>query len=136
MLGVDTAVRSAAVALVAPHLDCCRSRQEKQESFDFQLTSKKINDDFLELDMSLAQNKNLGRDWFLADTDIVLLSNNGKNILAKVQKYQSMPQGAMAILRCFVSSTNPDPGLHINTVWHLSKVFRCVIAQYVVSQLC
>ena len=101
-----------------------QSKDEKQESCDCKITSRQFIDDWLDLDVSISEPA--PKDWYLAETDVVLLRHlDGKGcILAKVRSYQAMPYGIQSGLRSLVNNNKGDPGLHINSIWRLSKVFR------------
>lgn len=90
------------------------------------VTSRQYIDDWLDLDVSLA-NRPPDR-WWLAETDIVLLRQLGgqNSVLAKVQSSSTTLFHVQATLRCLVNFKTPDPGLYINTQWRLTKVFRSV----------
>lgn len=104
-----------------------QSKDEKPENFNCMITSRQFIDDWLDLEVSISDP--VPRDWYLAETDVVLLRHlDGKScILAKVRSYQALSHGIQAGLRSLVSRHKADPGLHINSSWRLSKVFRYVI---------
>jgi senataxin len=103
-----------------------QSKDEKQEICDCKITSRQFIDDWLDLDVSISEP--VPKDWYLAETDVVLLRHlDGKgSILAKVRSYQAMPYGIQGSLRSLVNHSKGDPGLYINSSWRLSKVFRYV----------
>jgi senataxin len=104
-----------------------QSKDEKQEICDCKITSRQFIDDWLDIDASISEP--VPKDWYLAETDVVLLRHlDGKRgILAKVRSYQATPRGIQACLRSLVNHSKGDPGLHINSSWQLSKVFRYVV---------
>ncbi|KIK99636.1 hypothetical protein PAXRUDRAFT_822556 [Paxillus rubicundulus Ve08.2h10] len=99
-----------------------QSKEQTQESYECKICSKQFTDDFLDLGAMILEA--LHKDWRLSETDIVLLRHpdGKKSLLAKTQSYKITPLGAQMTLRCFVP-TGGDPGLHINSVWSLKKVF-------------
>lgn len=101
-----------------------QSKDEKQEFCDCKISSRQFVDNWVDLDISISELAS--RDWYLADTDIVLLRHlDGKrSVLAKVLHYRAMPYGIQATLRSLVNRSTGDPGLHINSSWRLGKVFR------------
>lgn len=101
-----------------------QAKEEVQESFECQINSRQFLDSWLDLDISL-----LGivkKDWYLAETDVVLLRhpNAKKCIMAKTQSYRLAPQGGQASVRCYIRPGSIDPGLQISTKWQLSRLFR------------
>jgi senataxin len=98
-----------------------QAKEEFQESFECQINSRQFLDSWLDLDISLLGS--VRKDWYLAETDVVLLRhpNAKKCVMAKTQSYRSTPQGSQASIRCFIK---PDPGLQIGAKWQLSKLFR------------
>lgn len=101
-----------------------QSKDEKQETCDCKITSRQFIDNWLDFDVSISQP--LPKDWYLAETDVVLLRHlDGKTgTLAKVQSYRAMPHGVQAAFRAVINQSQSDPGLQINSQWRLTKVFR------------
>ena len=104
-----------------------QSKDENQEVCDCMITSRQFIDDWLDLDISISEP--VPKDWYLSETDIVLLRHlDGKScILAKVRSYQATPRGIQAGLRSLVNLNKGDLGLYINSSWRLNKVFRYVL---------
>ncbi|KIJ64432.1 hypothetical protein HYDPIDRAFT_187805 [Hydnomerulius pinastri MD-312] len=99
-----------------------QSKDEKQESYDCKISSKRFTDDFIDLEATISES--VQKDWRLSETDVVLLKHpdGKKSLLAKTQSYRTTPVGAQMTVRCFVPSGS-DLGLQINTVWSLRKIF-------------
>ncbi|KAF9220939.1 hypothetical protein BS17DRAFT_786249 [Gyrodon lividus] len=99
-----------------------QSREQIQGSYDCKICSKQFIDDFVDLEAAIFEATH--KDWRLSETDVVLLRHpdGKKSLLAKTQSYKTTPLGAQMTLRCFIP-TGGDPGLHINSVWSLKKVF-------------
>ncbi|KAF8895534.1 SEN1 N terminal-domain-containing protein [Infundibulicybe gibba] len=100
-----------------------QSKEEQHDTFDCKIVSRQFSDAWLDLDVTI--NGNVQKEWYLSETDVVLLRHldGKKSLLAKTQSYRSMPHTIQASLRCFIQGKTTDPGLQINTSWHLSKVF-------------
>ncbi|EPQ54489.1 hypothetical protein GLOTRDRAFT_42828 [Gloeophyllum trabeum ATCC 11539] len=100
-----------------------QSKQESQEVFTCTVVSRGFIDDWLDLDISIADD--VKKDWALTETDVVLLKQpEGKKcILGKTQSYKAQRYGIQATIRCYLPHAAMDPGLQINTSWCLSKVF-------------
>ena len=100
-----------------------QSKEEAQPSYDCKICSKQFTDDFVDLEATISET--LQKDWRLLETDVVLLRHpSGKiSVLAKTQSYRTTQNGAQMTLRCFILN-GVDPGLQINSVWSLKKVFR------------
>ncbi|KAG9315884.1 hypothetical protein JVU11DRAFT_3533, partial [Chiua virens] len=73
-----------------------QSKEETQESYDCKICSKQFTDDFIDLEATISES--FKKDWRLSETDVVLLRH---------------PAGRSGV----------DPGLQINSVWSLKKVF-------------
>ncbi|KAF8843323.1 hypothetical protein BDN67DRAFT_945625 [Paxillus ammoniavirescens] len=99
-----------------------QSKEQTQESYDCKICSKQFTDDFVDLETTIFEA--LHKDWRLSETDVVLLRHpdGKKSLLAKTQSYRTTPLGAQMTLRCFIP-TGGDPGLQINSIWSLKKVF-------------
>lgn len=104
-----------------------QSKDENQEIRDCMITSRQFIDDWLDLEVSISEP--VPKDWYLSETDVVLLRHlDGKgSTIAKVRSYQAMPHRIQAGLRSLVNHNKADLGLHINSSWRLSKVFRYVL---------
>ncbi|TFK40652.1 SEN1 N terminal-domain-containing protein [Crucibulum laeve] len=100
-----------------------QSKDEKPEIYECEISSRQYCSDWLDIDVSLSGN--VRKEWYLAETDIVLLRHptNQKSILAKTQNYKSVKQSIQATFRCFIQEGSSDPGLHIGTTWKISKIF-------------
>jgi senataxin len=101
-----------------------QAKEEVHDSFECQINSRQFLDSWLDLDISLLGS--VRKDWYLAETDVVLLRHPiaKKIIMAKTQSYRATPQGCQASVRCYIRPGSIDPGLQINTKWQLSKLFR------------
>ena len=99
-----------------------QSKEENQPSYDFKICSKQYTDDFV--DLEAATSEALQKDWRLSETDVILLRHpSGKKSLpAKTLSYKTTPTGAQMTIRCFISH-GADPGLQINSIWCVKKVF-------------
>lgn len=101
------------------------AKEQTPDIVDCRVTSRQFTDSWLDIDISVEGN--IRKDWYLGETDLVLLSNsvNDKRIMAKTQSYRNSPhQGTQATLRCVVK--DGDPGLQINTKWQLNKLVKYV----------
>jgi senataxin len=101
-----------------------QSKDEPNDSFQIKITSRQFIDDWLDLEITVIDS--VKKEWYLTETDIVLLRHldRKKCILAKARSYTARPWGIQGSLRCFLGTDKGDPGLHINSIWRLSKVFR------------
>lgn len=100
-----------------------QSKELTQASYDCKICSKQFTDDFIDLETTISEV--LQKDWHLSEKDVVLLRHPSgqKSLLAKTQSYRTTQTGAQMTLRCFIPN-GIDPGLQINSVWSLKKVFR------------
>ncbi|KAF8798795.1 hypothetical protein BYT27DRAFT_6878132 [Phlegmacium glaucopus] len=100
-----------------------QSKEEKQDNYPCKVESRLFSDDWLEIDLSISES--VRRDWYLAETDIVLLwqHNHPKRTMAKVKSYKALPTGIQFTVRCYARSGPGDPGLQVTTLWQISKVF-------------
>ena len=103
-----------------------QSKEEKQDSYPCKVESRLFSDDWLDIDLSISES--VRRDWYLAETDIVLLRqpNVTKCTMAKVKSYKALPSGIQFTVRCYTKSGPGDPGLQVTTLWQISKVFRYI----------
>ena len=104
-----------------------QSKDEKQDICECKISSRQFIDDWVDLDVSISEP--IPKDWYLAETDIVLLrhADGRSSTLTKARNYKAMPSGIQATLRARIDRNKPDPGLIINSSWRLSKVFRYVL---------
>jgi senataxin len=102
-----------------------QSKVEKQDSYQCKVDSRQYVDDWLDIDLTIAES--VKKEWYLAETDIVLLRQPGhdKSIMAKIKSYKASMSGIQATIRCYVQAGAVDPGLQITTLWQISKIFRC-----------
>lgn len=102
-----------------------QAKGELQDTVECKITSRQFSDRWIDLDVSFTGN--LKKEWYLTDTDLVVLKhpNSKKAIMVKTMSYKSTPfgpqQGSQACLRCFADT---DPGLQINTTWQLNKLLK------------
>ncbi|KAF9013411.1 SEN1 N terminal-domain-containing protein [Cyathus striatus] len=75
-----------------------QAKEERTESYQCKISSRQYSDIWIDLDVSILDS--VPRDWYLTETDVILL-RHGDN-----KKW-----------------SNADPGLQINSLWRLSKVF-------------
>jgi senataxin len=103
-----------------------KSKEEASQTLSCTIHSRQYIDEWLELDISIIER--IPEKWRLAETDIVLLrSSVGQaSILSKVQGSNRSGMEIQATLRCLASVDRIDVGLHINTKWRLTRVFRLV----------
>ncbi|KAF9561362.1 hypothetical protein CPC08DRAFT_750035 [Agrocybe pediades] len=99
-----------------------QSKEEKQDSYSFKIDSRAFVDDWLDIDISISEA--VRKEWYLADTDVVLLRHPAQNkcILALVKSYRPSVRGITATVRCYTAIKN-DPGLQVGSTWQISKVF-------------
>lgn len=132
-------------------LDCwaqlCQSKDENLDVNECQITARAYVDTWLDLETRI--NPPLKHDFYIGDTDIVLLRHptTKKCILAKVegaerakrgqqhrqnqenqpnqqnqQNQQNVGGGWVVSMRCLVG--NSDPGLSPGSKWQMTRVFR------------
>lgn len=103
-----------------------QSKDEPQEIYQCKITSRKFSSDWMDIDLSLLGDAK--KDWYLAETDVVLLRSSElkKSILAKTLSYTTSQGGILIVVRCFIQAGSLDPGLQISAVWRISKVFRYI----------
>jgi len=103
-----------------------QSKDEKQDSYQCKVDAKQYVDDWLDIDLAIVES--VKKDWYLAETDIILLRQHGhdKSIMAKIKSYKASMSGIQTTIRCYVQAGAVDPGLQITTLWYISKIFRCV----------
>ncbi|GLB38538.1 putative SEN1 N terminal [Lyophyllum shimeji] len=107
-----------------------QSKEEDQDSLDIKVTSRQFSDHWLDLEVSFTGS--VKKDWYLSDTDLVLLRHAGtqKCIMAKTMSFKTTPhgpqQGTQASLRCYAKN---DPGLQMNSVWQLKKIMNLTTVQ-------
>ncbi|KAF8158282.1 SEN1 N terminal-domain-containing protein [Crassisporium funariophilum] len=99
-----------------------QSKDEIQDSYPCKVDSRLFSDDWLEIDLTISST--LRKNWYLTETDVVLLRQLGSNkcIMAKVKSYKSKPTIHLTV-RCYTQSGLGDPGLQISTLWQISKIF-------------
>ena len=91
--------------------------------YDCRILARHFVDYYLDLDLSISGS--VKKDWFLSDTDIILLHQNDHcHILGKVISYRTNPTDIQAEIRCFLDRGRQDPGLHVNSSWKIKKIFR------------
>jgi len=101
-----------------------KSKDEATDSYPITITSRQYTDTWLDLEIRITDS--VKKDWYLAETDIVLLRDvaREKSVLAKVRSYTARPWAVEAGLRCYFALDTIEPGLHIGSNWRLRKVFR------------
>lgn len=101
------------------------SKQEVQVAYDIKINSRQFVDHWLDVDLSFSGS--IKKDWYLSETDLVLLKHGSsqKLVMAKTISFKTTPfgpqQGTQASVRCLAKN---DPGLQMNTTWKLSKVIK------------
>ena len=100
-----------------------QSKEEKRDYYPCKVESRLFSDDWLDIDLSISES--VRRDWYLAETDIVLLRqlHPQKCTMAKVKSYKASPSGIQFTVRCYSPG---DPGLQVTTLWQIGKVFRYI----------
>ncbi|KAM6494154.1 SEN1 N terminal domain containing protein [Amanita muscaria] len=100
----------------------CQAKDGRPEVYETKIAGRGYVDDWLDLEVGIVGP--VGKDWYLGETDVVLLRNADihKSIMAKTQHYRATSFGIQASLRCYIKYDG-DPGLQIGTTWQLSKVF-------------
>ena len=99
-----------------------QSKEENADAYGCNIVGRQYTDDWVDVEVSMADG--VDKDWYLLETDIVLLRHptNGSCNLMKVQHFQRSGLGLQATLRMVANPS--DPGPQGGTVWRLSKVFR------------
>ncbi|KAG5732132.1 hypothetical protein E4T56_gene2153 [Termitomyces sp. T112] len=106
------------------------SKQEEHEVYDIKINSRQFSDQWLDVDLTFTGG--IKKDWYLSDTDLILLKHESsqKLVMAKTISYKTTPfgpqQGTQASVRCLAKN---DPGLQMNTTWKLSKVMNLTTVQ-------
>lgn len=110
-------------------LDCwaqlCQSKEETLDVVDCSITARAYVDAWLDLEILMSAP--MRRDWYLADTDVILLRHPDQqvNIIAKVESARrSRQNGLQASIRCIIPPGKSDPGLNTGSKWRVSKIFR------------
>lgn len=88
------------------------------------INSRQYIDEWIDFDVTIVDR--IPDKWRISEMDIVLLrSSTGQcSTLAKVQSSRRTGMEVEVTLRCLPTLTGKDPGLHINSRWRISKVFR------------
>ncbi|PCH40128.1 helicase sen1 [Wolfiporia cocos MD-104 SS10] len=96
------------------------SKEDTPQSYDCRVASRQFVDDWVDLDIAI--NEGVPKDWTLSDADVVLLRHptNKKSVLGKAQSCKWTHFGLQATIRCLARGS--DPGLQVNSTWFLSKV--------------
>lgn len=107
-----------------------QSKEEKQDYYPCKVESRLFSDDWLDIDLSISES--VRKDWYLVETDIVLLRqpNTTKCTMAKVKSYKALPSGIQFTIRCYTKNGPGDPGLQVTTLWQIGKVFRYIHSSY------
>ncbi len=101
------------------------AKEEPRDSYQCKIESRQYVDNWIDLDLTISEPVKSG--WYLAETDIILLkhASHDKCIMAKVKSYRALMSGIQLTVRCFISKNETnDPGLTIQSLWQISKVFR------------
>ncbi|KAF9534475.1 SEN1 N terminal-domain-containing protein [Crepidotus variabilis] len=100
-----------------------QAKEEVQTTFGCKVDGRQHSDDWLDVDLVFTEETQKG--WFLAETDIILLSlpDQSKRTMAKVKSYRALPSGVQATVRCLSRGGAGDNGLQLTTAWRLSKLF-------------
>ena len=101
----------------------CQAKEDRQDEYNVKIGGRSFVDDWVDIEVSFIGD--LKREWYLAETDVVMLRNlsSQKCIMAKTQSYRKNHLGAQATLRCIIK-IDGDAGPQIASVWSLSKLFR------------
>ncbi|TBU62332.1 SEN1 N terminal-domain-containing protein [Dichomitus squalens] len=106
------------------------SKEQPLESHDCRILSRQYTDEYIDLEVSIEGS--VGKEWSLAETDIVLLSSSNakRRVLGKAQSYRASYMGIQATIRYLASGG--DPGLQVGTSWSLAKVLSLstIIREY------
>lgn len=93
------------------------------ETYACKIVARHFIDNYLHLDISITDN--VKKDYYLSETDIVLLYKNDRSqTLCKAMSYRRSQIGVQSEIRCYLGSTRTDPGLLVNSEWKIKKVFR------------
>ena len=101
------------------------AKEEPRDSYQCKIESRQYVDNWIDLDLTIPESVKSG--WYLAETDIILLkhASHNKCIMAKVKSYRALMSGIQLTVRCFISKNETnDPGLTVQSLWQISKVFR------------
>ena len=115
-----------------------QSKEEATEMFGSKIMSRQFVDDFVDLVMVITEPLKVG--WFLKETDIVLLRHPGRehSVMGKVSSFRhnaltqhpvlrkatmGLQHEVQVSIRCHPGKRR-DPGLHIDSIWRIGKVFR------------
>ncbi|KAF7288567.1 hypothetical protein HMN09_01385800 [Mycena chlorophos] len=98
-----------------------QAKAEPRTAYPFKVGSRSFVDDWIVVDLSLEHS--VEKDWRLTDQDIVLLQRGDATIMAKVESYKTLPgKATIDVVARFLARL--DPGVALNTEWHLSSVFN------------
>ncbi|KAJ7175856.1 SEN1 N terminal-domain-containing protein [Mycena filopes] len=98
-----------------------QAKEEEKESYRFKINARQFIDDWVDLD--LAFNGSVKKDWRLTESDVVLLQQKNLSILGKVESFKTPRDQEKAIetkIRCVARL---DPGLTLDTEWQLKQIF-------------
>ncbi|PPQ66263.1 hypothetical protein CVT24_007281 [Panaeolus cyanescens] len=102
-----------------------QSKDETQDKYNCVIDDRQVvSSDGIAVFISIPDS--VKRDWYLAETDVVLLSHpqdSKKCILGKVKTYQASHNTIKATILCFPKLGLGDPGLTHKSNWQVSKVF-------------
>ncbi len=107
-------------------LECWAQIQQSKEAdegkFECRIVGRQYSDQWIDMDVAFTES--VTNDWYLAETDIVLLRHAPTKHcrLLKVQQFKPTPTGLSATLRMIAAVG--DPGPQVDSLWQLSKVFR------------
>ncbi|KAF8908972.1 SEN1 N terminal-domain-containing protein [Gymnopilus junonius] len=99
-----------------------QSKEEVRDTYQAKVVSRTHVDKWLDVGIEISES--VKKEWYLAETDIVLLRRPGqeKCVMAKVKSYVADRKGIQATLRCYIQTGVGDPGVQISTLWQISKV--------------
>lgn len=104
-----------------------KSKEEALEEHTYKIVGRSFVDHWLDLDGTSEMNSIGKQEWRLnPETDIVLLrhATEPRCIMAKVTVFRKVSDAVQIGLRCSTKAFPTDPGLHMNSKWRLSLVFR------------
>lgn len=96
-----------------------QSKEATTDSHECAVVSRRFVDKWLDLEMSIKGS--VSSDWYLTETDVILLSDGNKRLLGKTQSYQGN-EGKVFVRLVIPPNQGDSP--QINSHWRLSKTFR------------
>ncbi|KAG7443042.1 uncharacterized protein BT62DRAFT_953934 [Guyanagaster necrorhizus] len=97
------------------------TKQNALEFYSCTISARSHSDTWV--DIEVAVQEGVQKDWYLMDSDVILLQSreSNKSIMAKASGSKQSSSGLACRLR--IVADGNDHGLQINTIWKLAKLF-------------